>query len=300
MDINVKNILKGNNKKYHLIFAIVVLFVILYFLVSPPFAALPVTIHVSTNESVGKIANELKDKNIIRSKTVFLTLVKVLGGDRQIPLGDYFFERNFTVLRIASMLSSGSHNINPIKITIREGLTNEQIAIVLENNKPNFKKDDFLKKVENKQGYLFPDTYFIFPLATNDEIINMMDSNFRKHIASFKDDISKSKHSLSDIITMASIIEKEAQGELDSPVISGILWKRIKIKMPLQVDADKDTYKIPGLPALPISNPGLVAIQSSLYPKDSPYLYYLHGHDGMVHYAQTFSEHKKNISLYLK
>ena len=66
MNINVKNILKGNSKKYHLIFAIVVLFMILYLLISPPFKALPVTIHVSANESVGKIANELKDKNIIR------------------------------------------------------------------------------------------------------------------------------------------------------------------------------------------------------------------------------------------
>ena len=127
-----------------------------------------------------------------------------------------------------------------------------------------------------------------------------MSNNFNTHILPFKKNILDSGHSLSEIIIMASIIEKEAQGKEDSPIISGILWKRIKLGMYLQVDASKDTYNMKGLPLEPISNPGIIAIKAALYPIESPYLFYLHDKIGQVHFAKTFTEHKKNINLYLK
>ena len=99
---------------------------------------------------------------------------------------------------------------------------------------------------------------------------------------------------------MASIIERESKGDVDRRVISGILWKRIKIGMPLQVDAAPDTYKTKGLPKSPIGNPGILAIQAAIHPTRSPYLYYLHDKNGNIYYAKTFLEHKQNIARYLK
>ena len=110
----------------------------------------------------------------------------------------------------------------------------------------------------------------------------------------------KSKRSFEDIIIMASIIEKEAKGDADRAMISGILWKRISIGMPLQVDAAPETYKSRGLTKSAISNPGLEAIKSAIYPQKSPYLYYLHDKNGGIHYAKNFSEHQSNEQKYLR
>jgi len=103
---------------------------------------------------------------------------------------------------------------------------------------------------------------------------------------------------------MASLIEREGKGEIrgqtDRVFISGILWKRLSMNMPLQVDAAPSTYKSRGLPEAPIANPGLESIKAALYPKSSPYLYYLHDKNGLIHYAKSFSEHRQNILKYLK
>jgi UPF0755 protein len=98
---------------------------------------------------------------------------------------------------------------------------------------------------------------------------------------------------------MASLIEGEAKGDIDRGIISGILWKRIKIGMPLQVDASPETYKVKGLPKSPIGNPGIKTIEAAINPQNSPYFYYLHDKNGNIHYAKTFTEHEANIKKYL-
>ena len=96
------------------------------------------------------------------------------------------------------------------------------------------------------------------------------------------------------------MIEGEPRGEEDRGFLSGILWKRFDIGMPLQADAAPETYKRRGLPESPISNPGIKAILVAIYPKTSPYLYYLHDREGNIHYAKNFEEHIKNKSRYLR
>ena len=103
-----------------------------------------------------------------------------------------------------------------------------------------------------------------------------------------------------EIITMASLIEREAKGSVDRNMISGILWNRFNKGILLQVDSAPETYKIKGLPDNPICNPGIEAIKSALNPENSSYLFYLHDKSGMIHYAVTFVEHQKNIVKYLK
>ncbi|MEI6660021.1 MAG: endolytic transglycosylase MltG [bacterium] len=190
---------------------------------------------------------------------------------------------------------------NPtVKVTLHEGLTNREMAQVLSSSLKNFDKDLFLNKTKSRQGYLFPDTYFFLNSTTAEDVVGVMHMNFNKRLKLLQGDIYNSHHSLADIITMASVIEKEASGKSDAPTISGILWKRLSIGMPLQVDIDKVTYKEKGLPSAPISNPGLVAIDAAIHPVDSAYLYYLHDKTGTVHYAENYDIHKKNIAKYLK
>ncbi|MFA6999728.1 MAG: endolytic transglycosylase MltG [Candidatus Paceibacterota bacterium] len=194
----------------------------------------------------------------------------------------------------------GDHKIDQIKITFIEGSTNEDIIKLLSDKIPNFNKDAFLNDPRSKQGYLFPDTYFFFPFATPDEILKAMTLNFTKKVSLLDQDIKSSGKSLEDIIIMASILEKEASGKEDIGIISGILWKRIKLGIPLQVDIAPTTYKEIGLPEKPINNPGLRAIKAAINPIETPYLFYLHDKDGRVHYAVNFNEHKSNIVKYLK
>lgn len=291
---------KKNINKIYLIVGLISIFIVSYFIFSAPLFSTATTIHVVNKESLKTISAELKNKNIIRSTTVFEFLVKFSRGSKSMQIGDYFFENNFSVWKVAWMVARGYHNVNPIRITLREGITNDEMGNILSNNLPNFNKKKFDEETTGKQGELFPDTYFIFPLSTTDEVVETLETNFRNHIKSLNKEITNSKHSLSEVVTMASIIEKESSGEKDAQVISGILWKRINLKMPLQVDASPVTYKVAGLPSEPISNPGMVAINASIHPTASPYVYYLHDKSGMIHLASTFAEHKSNIAKYLR
>ena len=127
-----------------------------------------------------------------------------------------------------------------------------------------------------------------------------MRANFEKKILTLKPDIALSGKTEKEIIIMASLIEGEAKGDADREIISGILWRRITIGMPLQVDVALTTYKTKGLPNSPINNPGLEALKAAIYPKSSSYLYYLHDKKGVIHYAKSFNEHQKNVLKYLK
>lgn len=192
------------------------------------------------------------------------------------------------------------HLASPIKVTLPEGSTNVEMASLLAKSLPNFNKDLFLKKTSKMQGYLFPDTYFFSSTSDASEVVGTLHINFNKKISKLKSNIDFSDSKLPDAIIMASIIEKEAKGKIDASTISGILWKRLKIGMPLEVDAAKQTYLEVGLPNMPISNPGLGSIKSAFGGVDSEYLYYLHDKNGIVHFAKTFSEHRANIKKYLK
>jgi UPF0755 protein len=296
----------GGIKKYtkykillYIIFFVVIILLFLY-LFRAPIQKGDTLVHIRTSDSLLKVSNELKDKNVIHSTFLFKTLVSVLGGDKNIKSGDYLFKKGESLSNVSWQIIRGIHGVAPIKITFREGITNEEIIKLLTDKISGFDKNLFLNDPRTKQGYLFPDTYFFFPLTTTDEILNEMSINFNKKIASKENEIKSSGKSLKDIIIMASILEKEASGKEDTFVISGILWKRIKLGMPLQVDAAPNTYKTVGLPESPISNPGLLSIDSAIHPKDSPYLFYLHDKEGLVHYAINFNEHKINIAKYLK
>ncbi len=255
---------------------------------------------IENGDSLRKISGELKNLNLIRSRSLFETLVILYGGEKHILPGDYLLKESSPVYEIANNISEGKRNFIPVKLTIPEGFSNLEIAELASIKIKGFNSDKFLSLAKDKQGYLFPDTYYLFPGDDEESLFNLMSSNYKEQTSKVREDILKVNKTEQDIIIMASIIEEEAIGDIDRNLISGILWNRLKINMPLQVDAAPETYKSKGLPKEPISNPGLESIKAAIYPEASEYIFYLHGKDGMIHFAKNFEEHKKNKFKYLR
>ena len=206
----------------------------------------------------------------------------------------------FLIFKIEVRMERQNLRAPEVLATIPEGSDVSDIAAILGNKLPNFNKNNFLLLGEPKEGYLFPDTYYFFLSDDGTQAITAMSENFSKKIAPLLPAIQASGKTENQIIVMASIIEREAAGDSDRSMISGILWKRIAAGMPLEVDAAPETYEIKGLPASPIANPGLPSILAALHPVSSPYFYYLYDKNGMIHYAVTFAQHKQNEAKYLQ
>lgn len=303
---------------------LVVIFILSFISLSilPP-STFPVgrVIVIKKGMSLGEVSVLLKKESIIRSRVAFEACVTILDGDRKVVAEDYAFREPMGACVVAERVAKGISGIPATRITIPEGFSNREISKVLNENLQDFNEKVFLSRAQKKEGYLFPDTYFLKSITSAQEAIKLMEENFEKKIASIRPLISASGHSLQDIVIMASIIEKEALTEEDRGLISGILWKRIEMGMPLQVDAPflyllkktsaeltqddlkinsrYNTYLNKGLPVGPIGNPGIAALRAATMPTDSPYLYYLSDNNGVMHYAKNFEEHKNNKAKYI-
>lgn len=249
---------------------------------------------------MGAIAQQMNSDHVIRSPRAFEIFMRVLGGDKSISEGEYSFDRPLSSLAVALRFSGKDFGISKNKVTFPEGFSNADMANHLHDIFPNFDRTQFLLLAKNKQGYLFPDTYGFFPTPMPASVIGALQQDYEQKVGPLRPAIAASGRTESDIIIMASLIEKEAHGDNDRGIIAGILWNRIKNGMPLQVDAAPNTYIMKGLPATPICNPGLAAIQAAIAPVSSNYLYYLHDASGAIHYASTYAQHQQNIKNYLK
>jgi UPF0755 protein len=282
----------------------------------------PYRLTIESGQTLFSVSNELHKDNVIRSPRIFEILMVVLGSEKNISEGEYYFGEPSSVLTVAMRISGKEFGISRQKITFPEGFTNKEMTARFKTLFPNFDIELFSQLIKNEEGYLFPDTYSFFPSVEPNVAVTALKQNFERKIAPLRDDIEKTGHSLSDIIIMASIVEKEANGPEDRAVVAGILWQRLSQNMPLQVDAPflyilgkesseltkedlaikspYNTYINTGLPPAPINNPGLAAIKAAISPQASGHLYYLHDKEGNIHYANTYEEHKKNIENYLK
>lgn len=293
-----------------------------------------------------KIAELLKKKGIIRSKWAFIIYATLSGSSSKLKPGSYIFSHKDSIPIIVEALVQGGYNER--LITIPEGWTSREIAEYLDKE-GIVSWQDFLRVVQHRElnnfvqlpvlntkdaeggleGYLFPDTYRIFANSKPKDIVVKMLENFnRKVTPELRKEIERQGKTLHEIIIMASLIEKEIPHEEDRPIVAGILWKRLKIGMALQVDATityikktqnpklktqnshvsledikidspYNTYKYPGLPPGPIANPGLSAIKAAIYPKESPYLFYLSKPNGETVFSKTLEEHNAAKAKYL-
>lgn len=290
-------------------FFIFMAFFWLFFLSVPKNFPSGKTVVIEKRTGLSEISSKLKKEQIIRNKHIFDLYAIVFGKSKKIKYGKYLFNEPAAIFEVIDRLTKGEFGFKPVKIVVVEGLTVKDIAKLFVSFE-NFDKKEFLEKTENMEGYLFPDTYLFLPGAEAEQIIRTMMDNFKKKAG----DISK------DIVIMASLIEKEVPESNDRKIISGILWKRLKLGMPLQVDAafpyltgkrevlsddlkidsPYNTYLYKGLPPGPISNPGLDAIEAARNPEESPYFYYISGQDGKTHFAKTYEEHLQNKEKFLK
>lgn len=277
---------------------------------------------VESGESLEETTQKFTSLSLIRSPFVFRSLVIILGGEKKVTAGDYLLSDRESPLTLAWRIIEGRFGMDPIKMTVPEGLNIYEISGLLSKNLIAFDVKSFEKNAQVKEGYLFPDTYFLPPTAKPEEVISRMEENFNKKIQTIGKEIEFFGKSLEDVVTMASILEGEAKDTESRRIVAGILWKRISIGMPLQVDATfkyingKDssnltlddlkiddaynTYTNRGLPPTPINNPGLDALLAAVTPIKTDYLYFLTGKDGKMYYAKTFEQHKVNKVRYLK
>ncbi len=279
------------------------------------------TVVIPQGEAVRGIATTLSDKRLIISPTLFRILVRVTGGQGSVQAGVYRFNKPIGLFAITNRLLNGQLGVVPIRITFSEGMTTREIGDTLTTRFPNITADGFSKKARQYEGYLFPDTYTFLPNVTTKTVITTMRKNFNIRIASITPQINMSGHSLKSLVIMASLLEREARTLKERRIVAGILWHRISIGMPLQVDAvfgyifkkqtfspsladlkvdsPYNTYTHRGLPPGPISNPGLISLLAAATPIKTAYLYYLTGTNGQMHYAATLAEHNANSVMYL-
>ncbi|HOZ36444.1 MAG TPA: endolytic transglycosylase MltG [bacterium] len=285
---------------------------------------------------VNQISLDLKQQGIIRSSLVFETYAYLKDIEGQFKAGEYSLPDVVNIKRLIDILTD-SQSASNLTLLVREGEAIDDIDQSL-SFQGRFAPGDFKKSLENLsqdfladydflsdkpanaslEGYLFPDTYYY---SSAEDIIKKMLSNFDKKLnPELRLEISRQGKTIFEIITVASLIEEEVKTDADRVIVSGIIWKRLAINMPLQldstikyitggstaldqkVDSPYNTYLYKGLPPGPISNPGLAAIRAAIYPQASEYLYFITETDGAgtVHYAKTFEQHQKNIDDYLR
>lgn len=267
------------------------------------------------------LAGELEAAGVVRSSFLFHAWMRLTGADREIHAGSYYFAKPLNLFEVASRIRSGERGIESIRVTLTEGMTSWEMGETLSAALPDFDADVFTDLARPYEGYLFPDTYFIDPGTTPEEVVARLRGTFDQKTEALRAEVDERGLDLGRIVTMASIIEKEADTADDRRLVSGILWNRIEEGMPLQVDAvfgyiltrsgyaptgddleidsPYNTYLYPDLPPGPIANPGLDALTAALNPAATDYFYYLTGRDGLMYYARTFEEHKENRELYL-
>lgn len=271
-------------------------------------------ITIESGETLTSLAHSLEEKNIVRSAKWLEILVRLRGGERSVHAGDYLFAKPIGAFSVARIITTGAYGLEPIRITIPEGATVADMAIIYDKKLFKFDAKKFVKKTDDLEGYLYPDTYHFLPNVREDEVIRVMQDTFKLRIAEFEEDIAKSEYTLHEIITLASIIEKEAWKHKDQKLISGVLHNRLNDDMRLQVDAtftythNKGTYDITlaelkdeanpyntyvhkGLPPGPIAAVGHSAINAALNPTKSGFYFYLADRTGTTYFSTTYAEH---------
>lgn len=315
-------------------------------------ASQEISFSIKKGEGSRDIAWNLQGAGLIKSAPLFRFYVLTSGIGKNLQAGNYSLNQSMSASQIAAKLAAGDVVKN--LFTVIEGWNLNDIGQALQNkeifqanelwrvagfpaidySKENdlprpydfSQKFSFLKEKPANlglEGYLFPDTYEIGQAKGPEQIIEMMLANFDKKMTlDLRAEANRQSKTIFEIITMASLIEKEVRIQEDKELVSGILWRRLEINMPLQIDAtiryitDKqgakvsiedtkinspfNTYKYKGLPAGPIANPGIESIKAALYPKMSPYLYYLSTPDGETIFSKTLEEHNSAKSKYLK
>ncbi|MFO1518177.1 MAG: endolytic transglycosylase MltG [bacterium] len=288
-------------------------------------------IEVKKGMGIASVVRELEKAGLTDSPKKMDFYLRYKDVAANLKAGEYQFGPNATPAQIAEKLMKGERYRRTF--TIPEGYSVRDIAKLLAG-KGIVDADAFVKKAlsidaatkmglegTTLEGYLFPDTYEYAKETTQDQILNMMVKNFKKHFdTQMMEEAQKLGMTKNQVVTLASIIEKETGKEDERPIISGVFQNRLKIGMPLatdpsviygipnfdgnirKADLERDTpyntYLHPGLPPTPIANPGVKSLQAALHPALTEYLYFVSRNDGSHQFSKTLEEHEAAVRQY--
>lgn len=293
------------------------------------FSTVTKSVNIKKGMDLAEIAKLLVTEGLIRDRLSFELLADGKGIARKIKAGEYLLSSSMSMAQILRKLVSGDYEKSCF--TIPEGYNLFQIAELL-SAKGFILKERFLALTKDKgfleglgiqaksvEGYLFPETYCVGKGADEKKIIEMMVSELNKALS--QERVSSSNLSIHQLLTLASIIEKETGDEKEKPLISAVFHNRLKAGIPLcscptviyallpnfdgnlkkidlEIDSPYNTYKHRGLPPGPIANPGLASIKAALYPAPADYFYFVSMNNGRHKFSHTLEEHHRATSKY--
>ncbi|HPS40694.1 MAG TPA: endolytic transglycosylase MltG [Candidatus Woesebacteria bacterium] len=282
---------------------------------------------IPKGQALSVIATRLQEENLIKNKWAFRFAVYKNNLANKIQAGSFELSASMDTWQIANALTVGTDDV---WITLPEGWRREEIAESLsKQGLSSFDQTEFLNLSKGLEGQLFPDTYLVPREITSEALLSLFKNTFASKVTSpLSEELSKSKLSLNEILTLASLVQRESGNDEEMPLVAQVLFNRLDLEMPLQVDAtlqyvkgfnkaenswwstplgeDKElnslynTYQHSGLPPGPICNPGLAAIKAVLNPTPTQALYYLHDSAGKIHLANTLETHNSNVNKYLR
>jgi len=290
-----------------------------------------IIVSVPPGRGFGKIAENLHRAGLLDRPFKFRVLARLKGFDKRIKAGEYQLSAIMSPNRLLEILIKG--RVRLYRLTIPEGLTLRQVAAMIER-KGFGQAGDFYRAATDPdlikhfgipanslEGYLFPDTYYFPRNVTPRQIIAAMVQRFRPVFSpAWRERAKALGFTVHQIVTLASIIEKETGTGAERPVISSVFHNRLKRRMRLEADPTviygirnfngtltrKDletptlynTYKINGLPPGPIANPGFGSLKAALYPADTRFIYFVSRKDGTHHFSTNFRDHRRAVRKY--
>jgi len=293
---------------------------------------------ITRGASTEKIASTLSEAGVIKNAFVFRLYTQLNNQTRNIPAGQFDIPQNLSVSEVIAKLRRGP---TQLWVTVPEGLRREEYpdkiieSLGLSGTTAEEFRQEFIEASRNLEGYLFPDTYLFPPEVTATTIVQTMRNTFdQKFPVSEQNKLEALGLTLGEGVSLASILERETITDEERPVVAGILYNRLNIDMPLQVDASVqyavasncqllssvqkcewwpkgltrdqinntnspyNTYQHTGIPPAPIANPGLSSLMAVANPEESDYFYYIHA-NGQIYYAEDLAGHNANVARYL-
>lgn len=286
------------------------------------FPARETSVVVPNGATGSEIARLLQTGGVVRSAQVFRLLERLEGAQSAAKSGEYRFAPHLTPGEVLHRIENGGAQI-ATWVTIPEGFTAREIAQTLAQH--GLGEQPTLAAYfaqQHLEGYLFPDTYLLPLQAQPAEIAAIMTARFREQLP--RDAAAQARrlgYSIAQIVTLASLIEREAKADDERRLMAGVYYNRLRLGMPLQVDATLEytfahhkttitladlardtpynTYLHRGLPPSPIANPGEPSLQAAFHPQPSQFLYYVYKGNGHHAFSRTLAEHEANVARYL-
>jgi UPF0755 protein len=292
-------------------------------------------VELASGSSPRAIGDHLVQAGVVRDALTFRLAVWRLGVSRQLKAGEYRFAGPATALEVVRRIAHGDVYVRPV--TFPEGLTIEDMARIYEERglgtAAEFRHaaangalvDDLDPLARDLEGYLFPETYSLTRHATAADLVRMMVRRFRQVFAPLAAEAAASGRSVREIVTLASMVEKETARPEERPTVAGVYVNRLRIRMGLQCDptviyglrkagrydgnlthanlasdTPYNTYVHAGLPPGPIASPGRASLEASVRPADLEFLYFVSRNDGSHEFSRTLDEHNRNVARYQK